>query len=68
MTLVVLLSKDISRCCGSSDFFFFFCKNQIIFLFGEHILPYLICLSLENLFYESEHREVSLQALLSLSK
>lgn len=68
MTLVVLLSKDISRCCGSSDFFFFFCKNQIIFLFGEHILPYFICLSLENLFYESEHREVSLQALLSLSK
>lgn len=67
MTLVVLLSKDISRCCGSSDFFFF-CKNQIIFLFGEHILPYFICLSLENLFYESEHCEVSLQALLSLSK
>lgn len=67
MTLVVLLSKDISRCCGSSDFSFF-CKNQIIFLFGEHILPYFICLSLENLFYESEHCEVSLQALLSLSK
>lgn len=51
MTLV-LLSKDISRCCGSSDFSFllFFvclfcmfvcCKNQIIFLLGEHILTSL---------------------------